>query len=102
MWRVDRPLHEVGDVAAEWFEGGVGLGGPHPRHLADEHAGEDLLQLRRHHDETLDGLLQVDERGADDTEQAVVADQLLPQHRVHRVRVQHRVLLHDLQADRAL
>ena len=94
----DRPAHEVGDVAAEGLERGVGLGRPHPRHPADEHAAEDLLQLLRHDDQALDGLLEVDEGRPDDAEQTVVADQLLSQDGVHRVRVEHGVLLYDLRA----
>ena len=47
-----QPRQEVGDVAAERLQRRVGLAAPHAGDLAGHAAGEDLLQLCRHHHQT--------------------------------------------------
>ena len=39
------PGQQVGDVAAEWFERRVGLGGPHCRYFANGHTDIYILQF---------------------------------------------------------
>lgn len=91
------PGQEIIDVATHGLEGWVTLGSPHRRYLAHQHAVKDFLKLRRHHHQTLDGLLDVLQTGADHGGEAVETDQLLPQDSVHRLFIGHRVLLDHLQ-----
>lgn len=52
-------INQVIDPAPQGFEGGVGGGRPQTGDLAVEEGGVDQLQLLTHHNETLDGLLQL-------------------------------------------
>ena len=90
------PLQQIRHITAEWFQRGVRLGRPDRRHLPIHHAGKHLFKLRRHHNQTFDGLLQVDQCGAYNFGESVEPDELLTQHSVHRLGIYDRIFLDHL------
>ena len=88
------PCKEISHITAERLERRVRLGGPDGRHFPDNHTVKHILQLSGHHHQTLHGLLDVLEGATDHGREPVEPDQLLPQHRVHRLLVHHREHLH--------
>eukprot|EP00966_Prymnesium_polylepis_P224655 5196121-Prymnesium_polylepis.1 len=85
------PLEQLGRVRREWLERRVGDLLPERGQLVDEHRARDALEVGAHHDQALDGLLQVLERAAHAREQLVEALQLLADDGVHRLGVEHGV-----------
>lgn len=81
------PSQQVIDVAAQRFEGGVGLLHPESRNLSLQYGVGNLLQLCRHHHQPLDGLPDVDEAASDHINQSVETHHLLHQHCVHALHV---------------
>ena len=82
---------KVVNVAAQRLERGIRLLLPHGRYLSLHQAEIDLFQLGAHDHETFDGLLDVDERGADDGEESIETGHLLDKHGVHALLVLGRI-----------
>lgn len=62
---------QVSHVAPQGLQRRVGLGHPHGWHFAHEHAIEDVLQLRGHHDLPFNGSAETDETSANHSGQPV-------------------------------
>eukprot|EP00960_Hanusia_phi_P026691 746392-Hanusia_phi.AAC.2 len=75
---------EVLEPRAEGLEGGISDLAPERRDLVVLEGGEHHLQLCRHHDDALDGLLEVSQGDAHGADEAVELVQLLQQHCIQR------------------
>ena len=42
------PFQQIGDIASEWLQGGVGLCCPHSRNLADQHVVKHVFKIAWH------------------------------------------------------
>mmetsp|Transcript_1527 Transcript_1527/g.5997 ORF Transcript_1527/g.5997 Transcript_1527/m.5997 type:complete len:549 (+) Transcript_1527:50-1696(+) len=82
-------LHEVGEVGAQRLEARVRLLEPQLGRPVVVHGVVHALHLAAHHAQPLERLLNLPEARADDARQPVEAHELLHQHRVHRLLVQH-------------
>ena len=72
-----QPAHQIVHVAAERLERRVRALHPHRGPLRVHQRGRERLHIGVHHDQALDRLLEVGERGADDDDETVEADELL-------------------------
>ena len=89
------PREQVGHVRAERLERRVGALHPQRGARAQQQRLAERLEIGVHHNDALDGLLDLAERGAHDGREPVEADELLHEHRVHALEVVGRVALHD-------
>mmetsp|Transcript_24192 Transcript_24192/g.61279 ORF Transcript_24192/g.61279 Transcript_24192/m.61279 type:complete len:326 (-) Transcript_24192:157-1134(-) len=89
----DEPAHQISHVRRERLERRERLLEPHPRDLVCEARFRDGLQVIAHHDQALEGFEDVLQAATDRRDELVEARELLRQHRVHRLLVEHRVAL---------
>mmetsp|Transcript_69179 Transcript_69179/g.152703 ORF Transcript_69179/g.152703 Transcript_69179/m.152703 type:complete len:316 (-) Transcript_69179:1469-2416(-) len=78
--------HTFQDVqvpSAQGLQGEGALLRPHLRHFVDEERLSSRLQLRRHHDETFDGLPEILQGGRHGPQQLVVSQAFLLHHGIH-------------------
>lgn len=88
------PVEEILHVAPERFQRRVGHLRPHFRYLSGEHAGDNLLEVERHYDQALYGLLHADQAVPDHLQQLVEPAHFLDEDRVHALRVRGGILFH--------